>query len=94
MREVPSSILGSPILLFERFKIYLRGVAQLVARTVRDREVVGSNPAAPIFLRRLFGYFLFFLRLRIPPPYGRVNSVYRALIKTKNISKILAKGNS
>lgn len=24
-----------------------RGVAQLVARTVRDREVVGSNPAAP-----------------------------------------------
>ena len=25
----------------------LRGVAQLVARTVRDREVVGSNPAAP-----------------------------------------------
>ena len=25
----------------------LRGVAQMVARTVRDREVVGSNPAAP-----------------------------------------------
>ena len=27
----------------------IRGVAQMVARTVRDREVVGSNPAAPIF---------------------------------------------
>lgn len=25
----------------------IRGVAQMVARTVRDREVVGSNPAAP-----------------------------------------------
>ncbi len=25
----------------------LRGVAQMVARTVRDREVVGSNPPAP-----------------------------------------------
>ena len=47
----------------------LRGVAQMVARTVRDREVVGSNPAAPtIFLlktlyfvvARLVGY------LRLP----------------------------
>ena len=25
----------------------LRGVAQMVARTVRDREVAGSNPVAP-----------------------------------------------
>lgn len=31
-------------------KDILRGVAQLVARTVRDREVVGSNPAAPTIL--------------------------------------------
>ncbi len=29
-----------------------RGVAQLVARTVRDREAAGSNPVAPTILRR------------------------------------------
>ena len=26
---------------------YFRGIAQLVARLVRDEEAVGSNPAAP-----------------------------------------------
>jgi hypothetical protein len=26
---------------------YFRGIAQLVARFVRDEEAVGSNPAAP-----------------------------------------------
>ena len=38
----------------------LRGVAQMVARTVRDREVVGSNPAAPIFffVKRLISLLL------------------------------------
>ena len=34
----------------DHFKLeynHIRGVAQLVARTVRDREVAGSNPVAP-----------------------------------------------
>ena len=29
---------------------YYRGVAQLVARLVRDQEAVGSNPATPTIL--------------------------------------------
>jgi hypothetical protein len=33
--------------------MYLRGVAQLVARLVRDQEVRGSSPRTPIFLYRL-----------------------------------------
>jgi hypothetical protein len=33
---------------FQAHKRILRGVAQLVARLVRDQEVAGSNPAAPI----------------------------------------------
>ncbi len=34
----------------------LRGVAQLVARLVRDQEVAGSNPAAPNFKGSSFSY--------------------------------------
>lgn len=30
--------------------IHLRGVAQLVARLVRDQEVRGSSPRTPIFM--------------------------------------------
>ena len=38
---------------------YFRGIAQLVARLVRDEEAVGSNPAAPIEKETYFGVSLF-----------------------------------
>jgi hypothetical protein len=34
----------------------LRGVAQLVARLVRDQEVRGSSPRTPIFIKRRVGF--------------------------------------
>jgi hypothetical protein len=34
----------------------LRGVAQLVARLVRDQEVRGSSPRTPIFVKGRVGY--------------------------------------
>ena len=41
---------------------YFRGIAQLVARLVRDEEAVGSNPAAPTKkTRRIFIRLVFFI---------------------------------
>ena len=42
-----SSILSSPTRPQPIGLRYFRGIAQLVARLVRDEEAVGSNPAAP-----------------------------------------------
>ena len=42
-----SSILSSPTRPQPVGLRYFRGIAQLVARLVRDEEAVGSNPAAP-----------------------------------------------
>ena len=42
-----SSILSSPTRPQPNRLRYFRGIAQLVARLVRDEEAVGSNPAAP-----------------------------------------------
>ena len=42
-----SSILSSPTIPQPNRLRYFRGIAQLVARLVRDEEAVGSNPAAP-----------------------------------------------
>ena len=42
-----SSILSSPTRPQPIRLRYFRGIAQLVARLVRDEEAVGSNPAAP-----------------------------------------------
>ena len=42
-----SSILSSPPRPQPVGLRYFRGIAQLVARLVRDEEAVGSNPAAP-----------------------------------------------
>ena len=42
-----SSILSSPTSTAAEKLRYFRGIAQLVARFVRDEEAVGSNPAAP-----------------------------------------------
>ena len=44
-----SSILSSPTNNHRSLNWlrYFRGIAQLVARLVRDEEAVGSNPAAP-----------------------------------------------
>ena len=49
---------------------YFRGIAQLVARFVRDEEAVGSNPAAPTKIARrsvedLRAFFFFRKLLRI-----------------------------
>ena len=42
---------------------YFRGIAQLVARFVRDEEAVGSNPAAPTKKNQYtFVYWFFFYR--------------------------------
>jgi hypothetical protein len=41
---------------------YFRGIAQLVARLVRDEEAVGSNPAAPTKKDQYtFVYWSFFI---------------------------------
>ena len=43
-----SSILSSPTTAAAKLlRIFFRGVAQLVARLVRDQEAVGSNPVTP-----------------------------------------------
>ena len=46
------------------------GVAQLVARLVRDQEAVGSNPATrtknPLISGEIGGFFLLFWRLHFP----------------------------
>ena len=44
--RLPDHFFSSYLLFFYN----LRGVAQLVARMVRDHEVAGSNPVAPIFI--------------------------------------------
>ena len=44
---------------------YFRGIAQLVARLVRDEEAVGSNPAAPTKKNQYtFVYWFFFVSAR------------------------------
>jgi hypothetical protein len=44
---------------------YFRGIAQLVARLVRDEEAVGSNPAAPTKKNQYtFVYWFFFVSVR------------------------------
>ena len=44
---------------------YFRGIAQLVARLVRDEEAVGSNPAAPTNKNQYtFVYWFFFVSAR------------------------------
>ncbi len=60
-----------------------RGVAQLVARLVRDQEVVGSNPVAstknPKNGVSIFGFFCFYaLRRRhfLFPQRKRLNFIY------------------
>ena len=54
-----SSILSSPTRPQPVGLRYFRGIAQLVARLVRDEEAVGSNPAAPIEKETYFGVSLF-----------------------------------
>ena len=54
----------------------LRGVAQLVARLVRDQEAVGSNPVTPTkrtsgLSRRPFLFFVYFYRAKPPSGSGR-----------------------
>ena len=54
----------------------LRGVAQLVARLVRDQEAVGSNPVTPTkrasgLSRRPFLFFVYFYRAKPPSAAGR-----------------------
>ena len=48
---------------------YFRGIAQLVARLVRDEEAVGSNPAAPTKKRHTFRCVSFFV-VRAPEARG------------------------
>ena len=57
-----SSILSSPTRPQPNRLRYFRGIAQLVARLVRDEEAVGSNPAAPTKKSRpTYGCLLFCL---------------------------------
>ena len=56
-----SSILSSPTRPQPVGLRYFRGIAQLVARLVRDEEAVGSNPAAPTKKNQYtFVYWFFF----------------------------------
>ena len=61
-----SSILSSPTKKTAvNWLRYFRGIAQLVARLVRDEEAVGSNPAAPTKKsRHTFVCLLFVCRSR------------------------------
>ena len=50
-----SSILSSPTTAAAKLlRIFFRGVAQLVARLVRDQEAVGSNPVTPTRLTKRY----------------------------------------
>ena len=50
-----SSILSSPTTAAAKLlRIFFRGVAQLVARLVRDQEAVGSNPATRTILTKRY----------------------------------------
>ena len=60
-----SSILSSPTTAAAKLlRIFFRGVAQLVARLVRDQEAVGSNPATrtknPLISLEISGFFVLF----------------------------------
>ena len=60
-----SSILSSPTRPQPIGLRYFRGIAQLVARLVRDEEAVGSNPAAPTKKNQYtFVYWFFFVSAR------------------------------
>ena len=60
-----SSILSSPTRPQPNRLRYFRGIAQLVARLVRDEEAVGSNPAAPTKKNQYtFVYWFFFVSAR------------------------------
>ena len=60
-----------------------RGVAQLVARMVRDHEVVGSNPVTPTIFSKAFCYlakgFVFALagKSHTPFPFATAFSLLR-----------------
>ena len=73
-----SSILSSPTRPQPNWLRYFRGIAQLVARLVRDEEAVGSNPAAPTKKDQYtFVYWSFFVftagfeRARAAPQAGQ-----------------------
>ena len=59
-----SSILSSPTRPQPIGLRYFRGIAQLVARLVRDEEAVGSNPAAPTKKNQYTFVYWFFFCLR------------------------------
>ena len=57
---------------------------------ILQKGIEGSNPSLSEFFISSFWLFFVFSSAS-DTSYGRVNSVYLALIKTKNISKMLAK---
>ena len=66
-----SSILSSPTRPQPNRLRYFRGIAQLVARLVRDEEAVGSNPAAPTKKNQYtFVYWFFFVSARDLKEHG------------------------
>ena len=75
-----SSILSSPTRPQPIGLRYFRGIAQLVARLVRDEEAVGSNPAAPTkkdqytLCTGLFSSSQRDLQRRRPPPAAGTES--------------------
>ena len=75
-----SSILSSPTRPQPNRLRYFRGIAQLVARLVRDEEAVGSNPAAPTkkdqytLCTGLFSSSQRDLQRRRPPPAAGTGS--------------------